>query len=65
MPYSVSQFFAEGKSLANHPVLVLKSFTPPMSKKRKNFSTLIPKIFEYMKCPNSWMMMSTDSASIT
>ena len=54
MPYSVSASFIFGKSLVNQPVvLVLKSFTPPASKKRKNLSTLVPQSLANMKCPAS------------
>ena len=66
IPYSVSMSFILGKSRVNHLVsFVLKSFTSPASKKRKNLSTLMPKRRAKTKCPSSCMTISTERAMIT
>ena len=65
MPYSVCQVAAFGNILVNHFPLVLNSLPPLTSKNRKNFSTRIPNSFANRKCPNSWMIMSMESARMT
>ena len=65
IPYSVSHPAALGQILVNHFPLVLKSLRPPMSKNRKNLSTLMPNSFAHMKCPSSWIRISIERASIT